>query len=249
MTDNPAYDLYKSHHFREAIEAYKQQLRDGGPYDEWVNSDGLAHALMAANEYAEAIPLMEKMGEYSTNSHPGALGRQNELSVCHWMLGERTQALEIIKGLVIAVRDGKIYYTDFAGGTSYGVILCYMAATLGVSSDVNLALKYLKKLSTRRYIRNWPGPAALYLLGQVTFDDAVKQATGVVDLPQAGKIAEQDVLMRRHFTNILFAAGVERRLAGDEPGCRMYMAECASLTNTLCEYEWHLAKAEVAASR
>ena len=247
MTDNPALDLYHAHRFREAIEAYHRQLRDGGPYDEWVNIDGLAHALMAAGEFAEAIPYMKKMDERSSNSHPGALGRQVQLSVCHWMIGERAQALDIIKGLVVAVRKGKVYYTDFAGGTSYGVILCYMAATLHVSADVDLALQYLKWLSTRRYIRNWPGPAALYLLHQITFEDAVKDATGVVDLPQAKKIAEQDILKRRHLTNTLFSAGVERRLTGDESGCRMYMAECASLANTLCEDEWYLARGEVLA--
>ncbi len=249
MTDNPAYDLYHLHRFREAIAAYKQQLRDGGPYNEWVNLGGLAQALMAAGDYGEAIPPFERMNEHASNSHPGALGYQKQLSVCHWMLGERSRALEIIKGLVVAVRDGKVYYTDFGGGTSYGVILCYMAATLGVPSDIDLALKYLKKLSTRRYIRNWPGPATLHLLGQMAFDDAMKQATGVVDLQQAKKIAEQDGLKRRHLTSLLFAVGVERRLAGDETGCHAFMSECASLTDTLCEYEWHLAKGEVGASQ
>ena len=127
-TDNPALNLYKAHRFREAIEAYRQQLRDGGPYDEWVNLDGLAHALMASGEYAQAIPPMEKMDDHNSSSHPGALGRQVELSICHWMIGERAQALDIIKGLVTAVRKQKIYYTDFSGGVPYGLILCYMAA-------------------------------------------------------------------------------------------------------------------------
>lgn len=248
MTNNLALDLYRSHRFREAIAAYRQQLRDSNPDKEWANLGGLAHALMAAGEFAEAVPLMEKVHQRDSNSHPGALGRQVQLSICHWMIDERAKALEIIKGLVTDVRKRKVYYTDFAGGTSYGVILCHMAATLHASADVDLALKYLKWLSARRYIRNWPGPATLFLLGQLSFEDALKDGTGSSDLSQAKKIAEQDVLKRRHLTSLLFAAGVERRLAGDESGCRPYMAECAGLANTLCEDEWYLARAEIGAS-
>jgi tetratricopeptide (TPR) repeat protein len=245
MTDNPALNLYKSHRFREAIAAYRQQLRDGGPYGEWVNLGGLAAALMAAGEYAEAIPHFEKMDEHASNSHPGALGYQVDLSICRWMIGERAQASDIIKGLVVAVRKRKVYYTDFSGGVPYGLILCYMAATLRVAADVDLALKYLKWLTTRRYIKNWPGPAGRFLLGQMSFQDALVDGLGVSDVPQAKAIALQDVMKRRHLTNLLFAAAVERRLAGDEPGCRACMADCASLKNTLCEDVWYLARAEI----
>src|SRR5208283_2950334 len=111
-----------------------------------------------------------------------------------------------------------------------------------LSSDVDLALKYLTKLAARRRIHYWPGPAALFLLGRLTFEDALKDATGFGDLPQAKKAAEEDLMTRRQLTNLLFAAGTERRMAGDEPRCRMYMAECASLTTPLIEYEWYLAK-------
>ena len=72
---------------------------------------------------------------------------------------------------------------------------------------------------------------------------------GCTDLVLARKAAEEDLLKRRRLTNILFAAAVERRLAGDESGCHMYMAECASLTTPLIEYEWHLARSEILARR
>ncbi|HTW35189.1 MAG TPA: hypothetical protein VMD53_11280 [Rhizomicrobium sp.] len=105
-------------------------------------------------------------------------------------------------------------------------------------------MKYLKKLASRRRIQNWPGPAALFLLGQLTFEDAMKDATGFADLAQAKDIAEQDLMKRRQLTAILFAAGTERRMAGDEAKCRMYMTECAGLTNPLAEYEWYLTRSE-----
>jgi len=242
---NPARDLFDSYRFKEAVEAYRRQLREG-PESEWANLSGLSLALMGAGEFAAAIPYLEKVSEHRHEELRGSLGCEIELSVCHWMIGDRMQALGIIKALVIAVRDRKIHYTDFAGGVTQGLILCYMAATLHVPSDVDLAMNYLKKLATRPRIRNWPGPAALFLLGGISFGEAVKNATGSADLAQARKIAEPHVMTRRYLTNILFAAATER-MAGDEAGCRMFMAECASLTNPLAEDAWYLAKSEVAA--
>jgi len=246
MTVSRAYQLFHSYRFREAVDAYRQQLRDD-PENKWANTDGLGSSLMAAEEYAKAIPFLEEVDKYERNSNPGSPGRGEQLSVCHWMMGERSRALALIKEGVIAVRDGTITFTDFAGGTSQGVILCYMAATLNSKSDVDLALAYLRKLAKRSYITGWPGPATLYLLGRVTFLDAMRDATGASDLAQAKNVAEQHIRSRRKLTNLLFAAAVERRLAGDEPGCGEYMAECASLTTQLVEFEWHLAKAEAAA--
>ncbi|MGD0189408.1 MAG: hypothetical protein ABSD74_01570 [Rhizomicrobium sp.] len=245
MKAPPAYELFDSYRFNEAVAAYRRQLRDEP--GEWGNVEGLGHALMAVGEFGEAIPYLEKVGAY-TSSRPGALGRQIELSVCHWMIDERAEAVRIIRGLVIGVRDRKIHYTDFAGGVEQGLILLYMAVTLGLQADVDLAMKYMAKLAKSWRIKNWPGPAALFLLGRMTFEEAVKDATGSADLVQAKQIAEQDLLKRRYLTNILFAAAVERRVAGDEPGCRMYMGECASLTSPLVEYAWYLAKGEVGSS-
>jgi tetratricopeptide (TPR) repeat protein len=244
---NPAYELFRSYRFKEAVEAYRRQLREG-PDTEWANLAGLAHSLLATGEFSEAIPYLEKITVHDREPLPGSPGCDEELSVCYWMIGERLQALGIVRDLVVGVRDGKIHYTDFAGGVSQGLILCYMAATLRAWPDVDLAMNYLKKLSTRPRIKNWPGPAALFLLGGLTFGEVVKDATGSADLAQAKKVAEKDLLERRWLTNILFAAGTERRMAGDEAGSRLFFTECASLTNPLVEYEWYLAKSEATAS-
>jgi hypothetical protein len=239
---SPARQLVKSYRFAEAVEAYRSQLRDA--LDDWANIDGLAHALMAVGEFAEAIPYLERVHEHRVDSNPGSPGCQIELSICHWMIGERPTALKIIRSLVIAVRDGKVVFTDIAGGVKQGLILCYMAATLHVSSDVHLGMKYLRKLATRSRIQYWPGPAALFLLGGLTFGDAAKSATGSADLAEAKAIAERDLMKRRHLVVLLFAAATERRMAGDEAGCRILMNECASLTHPQVEYIWYLAKGE-----
>jgi tetratricopeptide (TPR) repeat protein len=240
----PARQLFAECRFEEAVDAYKHQLR-GALEPDWPNLGGLAEALMASGRYSEAIPIFEKVGKYECDCNPGTLGRREQLSVCHWMIGDHDGALERIRNLVIGVRDGKINYTDISGGVSYGIILCYMAITLGVTVDVDLGMKYLKKLTTRVWIKNWPGPVAQFLLGARSFGDAMKEAVGSADLTEAIKLAGQDPWGPRRLTPLLFAAGTERRMAGDETGCRTFFAECASLTNPLVEYEWYLAKSEI----
>ena len=87
----------------------------------------------------------------------------------------------------------------------------------------------------------------MFLLGGLTFGDAMKDATGFADIAQAKDIAEKDLMTRRHLTALLFAAGTERRMAGDEAGSRMFFAECASLTHPQVAHEWYLARSEVQA--
>jgi hypothetical protein len=238
---DPARQLYHDYRFAESVAAYRRQLGDAP--DAWANIEGMGHALMAIGEFAEAIPYLERIDRYYGES-PGKPGRQIDLSICRWMIGEREIGCEIIKNLVIAVRDGKVYYTDIAGVVTQGLILCYMAATLHVRPDIDLAMKFMKKLAARGRIQYWPGPAALFLLGGLTFGDAVKDATGVADLAQAKAVAEQHLMTRRQLVDILFAAATERRMAGDEAGCHFLMSECAGLTHPQVEYIWYLAKGE-----
>jgi hypothetical protein len=125
-----------------------------------------------------------------------------------------------------------------------------MAEALNAKRDIDLASTFLTaRANNKLKIAHWPGPAALILLRRWTFEQALEAATGTADLSQAKAIAEADLLKRRQLTNVLFAAALERRMAGDEPQCKAYMSDCASLTNPLIEYEWHLAKHEAARYR
>ena len=241
---SPARELFKGQRFEEAVAAYRKQLQEQ-PQKKWINLGGLAESLLASGKYAEAIPLFEEVGAHQSNSVPGALGCQVQISVCHWMAGDRKKALNIIRQLVHDVRDGKVTFTDFAGGVSQGLILCYMGITLQSIADVDLAMNYLKTLASRPRIKNWPGPAALFLLGGLTFGDAVKNAT---DEAQNKPEGDQEGWKRRYLAPLFFAAGTERRMAGDEKGARMFFGECADLINPLVEYEWYLAKGEVSPS-
>jgi tetratricopeptide (TPR) repeat protein len=136
---SPAAQLFDSYRFKEAAEAYERQLREGPPND-LANMSGLGNSLMAAGEYAKAIPYLEKVSEDRKKSLPRSPGCDDQVAVCHWMVGDRVRAVDIIRNLVMGVRDRKIIYTDLAGGSSQGVILCYMAATLRLSPNVDLAI-------------------------------------------------------------------------------------------------------------
>jgi hypothetical protein len=238
---DPAWDLFTERRFAEAVAAYRKQLREQ-PEQKWSNIHGLAESLMGAGRYAEAIPYFEEVSANRRSQLPASAGCIVQISVCHWMNEERQKALDIIRELVAAVRDGMITFTDFAGGVSQGLILCYMAITPSSIADVDLAMKYLKTLASRPRIKNWPGPAALFLLGGLAFGQAMKNATDdALSKPEA----DQEGWMRRYLCALLFAAGTERRMANDEEGARVFFARCASLINPLVEYEWYLAKSEV----
>lgn len=239
---NSALELWEARRFDEAVAAYRKQLKEQ-PQKKWSNLAGLAESLMGAGQYAEAIPLFEEVNAYQRDRLAASAGCLEQISVCHWMTGDRQAALDIMRDLVLAVRDGTITFTDFAGGVSQGLILCYMGITLRSVADVDLAMNYLKTLASRPRIKNWPGPAALFLLGGLTFGEAMKNAADTV---QSMPEADQDGWMRRYLASLLFAAGTERRMAGDEEGARTFFTECASLTNPLVDYEWYLAKGEVA---
>jgi hypothetical protein len=244
---NPAWEFFTARRFDEAVAAYRMQLKEE-PDKKWSNMDGLAESLMGASQYAEAIPLFEEISANQSRRLPASAGCLEQISVCHWMVGDRRQALDIIRDLVLAVRDGRITFTDFAGGVSQGLILCYMGITLGSVADVDLAMNYLQKLATKPRIKNWPGPAALFLLGGLTFGEAMKNAA---DTAQSKPEADQEGWKRRYLAALLFTAGTERRMrrmAGDEQGARTFFNECAGLTNPLVEYEWYLAKSEISAS-
>jgi tetratricopeptide (TPR) repeat protein len=241
---NAAWGLLKARRFDEAVSAYTKQLQEQ-PQKKWSNLAGLAESLVGAGQYAEAITLFEEVSAYQRDRLAASAGCIEQISVCHWMVGDRQNALDIIRELVLAVRDGRITFTDFAGGVSQGLILCYMAITLRSNADVDLAMNYLKTLASRPRIKNWPGPAALFLLGGLTFGEAMKNAA---DTAQSMSEADQEGWKRRYLAALLFAAGTERRMAGDEQGARTFFNECAGLTNPLVEYEWYLAKSEITAS-
>ena len=209
--------------------------------------DGLASALTAAGQYREALPLLERVGQNHRESRmtPGHPGRQEQISCLHWLLGESRTAIELMRGLVEGILDRSINYGDAAGGVTQGLLLYYMAVTENLPHEMSFALKYMRKCSKRAAIRLWPGPVALYYLGDVTFDDMLVSATGQREFSAALDVSRTKLLSRRRLCVALFHDAVRRRHHGAEELCLARMRECHSLENPLIEREWYLARYEV----
>lgn len=199
--------------------------------------------------YAEAIPLLEEVGEYEKRRLKGSAGRDDDIAVCRWICGDRAGALEMARALVRGVGKGTVQFTpDLAGGVSYGVPLYYMALSLPSQPDIDLSLSFLKGRTKAKKSSPWPMPVAQFLLGQVTFAEMLAAGFGTPNLDRVKRMATNDPLTLRQLTNALFAMALHCRAAGDEADSLKWFSECAGQVNPLIEVEWHLAKAEVARS-
>lgn len=245
---NAGRRLFKAGRFGDAVDAYQQQLADGGS-DRIANVQGLAEALMAVGRYADAIPLLSEAGQYEKAVHlPGSAGLDTETSVCEWLSNSRERGLALMRTVVLGLQDGSIIYAnDLVGGLKQGLLFNYMAVTADVvPQDKQLSTGFIKKLSQSNKAENWPGPVGRYLLGMTSLEDALEAGLGVRSLEQAAQVAATDLLKRRRLSNVLFNAAVASRVSGDESRCLSYMRACAGLENPRIEYDWHLAKAEAA---
>jgi tetratricopeptide (TPR) repeat protein len=238
-------ELLQAHKFAEAIAVCQRRLATN-PSDIGA-ADAIASALTAVGEYREALPLLERVGMHERKSPmtPGHPGCQEQISCLHWFLGDRQEAIELMRGLVDGILDGSINYGDAAGAVTQGLLLYYMSVTENLPAEISFALKYMKNRSKRSAIRSWPGPVARYYLGEITFDDLLASATGQRDLPAALEIANTKLLSRRRLSGALFHDGVMRRVQGAEELCLARMRECCRLENPLIEREWYLARHEV----
>jgi tetratricopeptide (TPR) repeat protein len=238
-----ALDLLEAHRFSESIAAYQERIQVNA--NDWSATAGLARALRAVGDYENALPLFQRVDKHERSRLAGRPGRREDLSILHWMLGDRAQAIALMRGLVDGVLDGSIEFGDLAGGVKQGLLLYYMGVTAKDPSTTEKAVNYLRVLSKKSRIKTWPGPVALYLLGMTSFEDVLAAGTGKTDMTIARTVSEQDLLVRRNLCVALFHDAVQRRVRGDESGCMERMKECCSLLDPLVESEWYLARHEL----
>lgn len=239
-----AQKLLQAHKYTEAIAEFQQCLALN-PNDIGA-VDGLASAFRAVGNYRAALPLFERVGSHEqacklTSGHPG---RQMDVSCLHWFLGNRKEAVQLMRGLAEGTLDGTINYGDAAGGVTPGLLLYYMAVTEDLPQETSFALKYMKSRSRRSSVGSWPGPVVRYYLGEITFNDLLYSATGQQELPAALETARAKLLSRRRLCSTLFHDGVRRRAEDAEQLCQTRMRECYGLENPLIEPEWYLARYE-----
>jgi hypothetical protein len=244
MMKDEVLKLFNSYQFDAAVAAYERQLT-AGVGDRWANMSGLGNALIAVGRFGEAIPFLFEVGQHEKASLPGSYAYDIEISVCQWLSGQREASMTLMRSLVTGIQDRSLIYSnDMVGGLNQGLLLHYMAVTADSAADRQLSLTYVTKLAQSKKAKHWPGPVGRFLIGEVSFDEALVTGVGVTNLAHAVEIAADDLLKRRRLINLLFNAGVASRVAGDESGCLEYMRRCASLQNPLVEFDWYLAREE-----
>ena len=241
--------LFDAYRFAESVIAYEEQLTKGIG-DPIVNKSGLGKAFMAVGRYADAIPLLQEVGEYERQQVQGSAGRDRHILVCRWIIGDRSGALGMARVLVRGVPGKTVRFApDLAGGVSYGVLLYYVALSMPSQPELDISLSFLKgRVDKAQKPTSWPMPVAQFLLGQITFPEMLAAGFDTTSLDRLKRTAAKDLLTRRELTNALFAMALHCRAIGDEAESLKWFSECAGLVNPLIELEWHLAKAEVARS-
>jgi tetratricopeptide (TPR) repeat protein len=246
------YDLMKSGQYVEAIAACEQALA-ANPND-FRTISTMTLALCALGRYEEALPLFARLDTYwkGIKIAPGHPGHQEDISCLHWLLGNRQQAIALMRGLVDGILDGSIQYGDVAGGMQQGLLLYYMAVTERQPDQAACALDYmrnrinhLKRLLPLTPIDYWPVPVARYYLGDLAFDELLVFATGQRELPEAIAAAGVKLMNRRRLCVALFHDGAKSRAQGAEDRCLARMRECCALEDPLIEPVWYLARHEV----
>jgi tetratricopeptide (TPR) repeat protein len=240
-----ARELLWTHRYAEAIQE-SRRLISINPNDFGAMAI-MGSALRALGRYKEAIPLFERIGssEQSDKTVLGRPGRQMDISCVYWCLGDYGKAIQLMHDMVKGVLDGSIQFGDAAGAVTQGLLLYYMGVTSDSRDATSFALSFIRNRARRSAIKSWPGPVALYYLGDMTFSDVLLAATGKRDLSEAVELSRVKLLGRRRLCGALFHDGVRSRAEGAEAHCLARMRECYKLENPLIDQEWYLARYEV----
>jgi tetratricopeptide (TPR) repeat protein len=245
-----ALDLLEAHKYQEAADAYGAQLAIDG--DDGGAIDGLAAAHVALGRYREAIPLLWKMDDRERARGTKHCGRGIDISCAHWCLGEQDEALRIMHAQCAGILDRSIGYApDGGGGSTMGVLLHYMAVTLGDAQEVEYAIKYLEKLkkkyNKRPFDTPYPSHLVKYILGLIELPSLLEGATRESDLElaTATATAPDGLSKRRNLCEVLFHAGVMCRKNGDEAEAQRWFSKVYNLPNPIIEQEWYLARFEI----
>src|SRR5215470_3471475 len=149
--------LLRAHRYEDAA-AEARRLQATYPHDIGP-TQCLAEALFAAGDYAEALPVYERVDvhERSDLVDTGRPGRRIDMSCCHWMMGDRAKAIELMREMVDGILDRSIEFGDAAGGVQQGLLLHYMGVTANDKSAVSKARSYLRSRAKRSAIELFPG--------------------------------------------------------------------------------------------
>jgi hypothetical protein len=257
------HELLFAHKYDEAVELAKNKYAQLWPEQEWTQAS-LAHAYFVSGQYQNSIPLMADVGQRSRaqRATPGHPGEDQDISIAHWCLGNRDEAVRLMKGLCAGILNGKIQYASSTGGGEQGLLLHYMATTLKDDTLRQYALDYMKKVLAKqaKYFPRtavldvgWPLPLMAFVLGEAAYAQVMKFATSsrlnsketTEDPAEARLIANTDLMTRRRLTSVYLQEATLARARGDETACMAKMRACYEMENPIIEAAWYLARYEM----
>ncbi len=257
-----ADESIKAHQYAAAISMCRAELEKEP--DNIYTKNELSTALFANGDYVEAIALLIESGNRAKAQRhtPGNPGNDDKISVCQWCLGNRDEAIRLMKGLCAGILNGKIQYSSSTGGGEQGLLLHYMATTTQDDELRQYAFDYMKKVIAQqaKYLPHrqildlgWPIPLMAFVLGEAPYSQVMKFATSsrmhtketTEDAVEARLIANTDLMTRRRLTNVYLQEATLARANGDEEGCVAKMRECYELENPIIESSWYIARYEM----
>jgi tetratricopeptide (TPR) repeat protein len=244
-----ARELFWAHRYTEASAEYRRDLAKN-PND-MAAVGGMANVLRAGGEYAESLLYFERLAAQRREDKianmvaPGSFPWQIDIACLHWLLGNRSKAIQMMHGSVAGIIDGTIKYGDAAGGMTQGLLLYYMGISAKEPEEISFALSYMQNRLNQNVGQNWPRAVAQYYLGNTTFENVMESVNRRPNIAVPLEVAKVDLLRRRRLSVALFHVGIRSRAQGDEERCLVRMQECFALENPLIEQEWYLARYEV----
>jgi hypothetical protein len=236
--------------FSEAISAYERELsRD--PTNRSL-SGGLASALMGAGEYEAAIPLKWAAHERAVKEIPDTCGELVNLACAYWCINDRARAIQLVHGLITGNLSGQINMApDGAGGASFGLLLYYMAVTVGDQGERGYALAFLRKLKakydkTPTFFGD-PKTTVQQLFGSASFEDALEGASRERAVKSALVKATMSRAVAVKLSVVLFYDGVFHRAASNEDGFQERMSQVHQLGYWADPLYWYFARNELVA--
>jgi hypothetical protein len=239
------YQLLFKHKYDDVILDCRRVLEQKP--DDPASLEGMAKALRAKAQYSESLAFFERLAiqrsrdEAANMAAPGSFPWNIDIACLHWMLGDKSKATQMMRGLVAGVLDGTVNYGDAAGGVTQGLLLYYMGVSINRSQEAAFALDYMRNRVDRCVSRVWPAPVAQHYLGDITFDQLLEAANRRANLTVKVEAWKIDLSKRRRMTVALFHNGIRSRAHGDDDDCLARMRQCSEFEDPLLEQEWYLA--------
>lgn len=246
----PGFEAYDAGDFSKAIDLWSKELALH-PNNDALN-DGLSKAHQGFGTYRNALPFLNKVHDHQKSEVPDHPGQWLAMSVAHWCLGERLEAIDYAYALCLGQEKRTINMApDQALGATFPMFLYYYAVTAGDEDNIAYAISRLEALN-RKYAMHpehyyiYPKQSLKQILGELSFEDALEGATELRDLDIALQTVPRGRHKYSHLGTALFFDGVVSRARGDEAACKARLQQVFDLgwkTDTYC---WQLARHEVA---